>query len=190
MKKSALYTRTGDNGTTSLAGGQRIPKNAPRLEAYGSIDELNSHLGMLIALSEPDPATKELLTLIQNKMFNIGGYLATAPEDAGRWSAKAGGITQSDITTLEHAIDRLDADVPPLRQFVIPAGTPAACQAHIARTVCRRCERRLLDMADTGDPVDPVIIRYINRLSDFLFILARFNNLSSQIDEIFWDKDC
>lgn len=190
MKKSALYTRTGDDGTTSLVGGQRLPKNSPRLEAYGTVDELNSHIGMLLALADPDPETAALLTLIQNKMFNIGGYLATAPEDDGRWSARAGGITPADITILEQAIDRLDADVPPLRQFVIPAGTPSACQAHIARTVCRRCERRLIDMVQAGEQVDPIIVQYINRLSDLLFILARFNNISTQTDEIFWDKHC
>ena len=174
MKKSNLYTMTGDKGTTSLVGGQRTTKNDPRLEAYGTVDELNAHIGLLRQTGNR-PEDDALLLFIQNKLFVIGSYLAT----------------DTSFTQLREAsrIDTLDATVPPLHAFLLPGGTAAAAQAHICRTVCRRAERRICQVAQEV-LVDENIMRFINRLSDYFFVLARFNNYIAKQDEIFWDKDC
>ena len=190
MKRSLLYTGTGDTGTTALVGGTRVAKDHPRLQAYGSIDELNSHLGLLAAMGrydDIDVETARTLRRVQNKMFNIGSHLAT-PADSPFPVPHT--VTADDIAALERQIDRLDSMVPPIKAFILPAGSPAAAQAHVARTVCRRAEREMVSLASTGVDIDPAVMRYVNRLSDYLFILARFNNVSSGIDEIIWDKDC
>ena len=188
-KKSNLYTRTGDQGTTSLVGGQRAPKDSPRLEAYGTVDELNSHIGLLISLlpTTPDftPIATHLLK-VQHRLFDIGAALATPADDPALLPA---GISDTAISEIEQEIDRVDSALPPLNRFVLPGGTTAASQAHVARTVCRRAERRIITLA-TQSPVSPAIIRYLNRLSALLFAIARFNNVKTISTEIFWDKDC
>lgn len=187
MKKSFIYTCTGDNGTTSLVGGTRVAKNCVRIEAYGSIDELNSQIGLLA--SQPDITTtyRTLLNVIQNKLFNIGAYLAT-DNPAGE-STQARGLTQEDITTLEQAIDEIDASLPQLRNFVLPGGCQSAAMAHVCRTACRQSERRIITLAQESY-IDPTVTKYINRLSDLMFVLARLCNINNQVTEIFWNKDC
>ncbi len=181
--KSRLYTYTGDAGTTSLVGGTRAPKDCERLEAYGTIDELNSWLGLLAAADTSDADTRELLRGIQNTLFDIGAILATEPESS--WQPAP--LPQEAVDELERAIDRIDATLPPLRQFVLPGGHPDAARANIARTVARRAERRIITLHSTA-PVQPEILRYINRLSDLLFAIGRRINVNSGQNEIFWQK--
>lgn len=176
-----IYTKTGDQGMTSLVGGQRVPKNSARLESYGTVDELNSHIGMVRALAGVSPAADELVE-IQRRLFDAGGYLATEPGDT---FAKVA-IREEDILFLEQAIDRMDAVLPPMRHFVLPGGTPAVSACHIARTVCRRAERRILDLATQSD-VDALLIKYVNRLSDYLFILARQLAHDEGAEELKWE---
>lgn len=183
--KSPLYTRTGDAGTTSLVGGSRADKDDPRLEAYGTIDELNSHIGIVHAQA-PTPEIASTLLWIQHRLFDIGGYLACPPD--GQFTLPPG-VNDADIARLEHAIDTVDSQMPRLKAFVLPGGSIEAAQAHVARTVARRAERRIITL-NRLHSVDPTILRFINRLSDFLFSIARFNNVNRHIDEIFWHKDC
>lgn len=185
LMKSRLYTRTGDDGTTSLVGGTRAPKDCARLEAYGTIDELNSWLGLLAssrAVSEP--RRKQILA-IQNRLFDIGAILAT--ESDSDWQPTA--LPESAIQQLETAIDEIDNALPPLRQFILPGGHPDAARANIARTVARRTERRIVALARTA-AVDPAVTRYVNRLSDFLFAVGREININNSCDEIYWQKNC
>lgn len=185
IKKSTLYTRTGDSGTTSLVGGQRADKDDPRLKAYGTVDELNSHLGLVCARAT-DPDLIETLRWIQHRLFDLGAYLACPPD--GSFTLPPG-ISEADIARLEKTIDMIDSRLPKLNRFVLPGGTVAAAEAHVARTVARRAERRIITL-NRLCPIDPIAIRFINRLSDFLFAVARFNNVNSGVDEIFWQKDC
>lgn len=185
MKKSFIYTCTGDTGTTSLVGGKRLPKDDTRIEAYGTIDELSANVGLLATSANLAPGQLEILQTIQNKLFNIGSYLATdndSPTDIA-------GLTDSDIGHIEQAIDSMDAQLPPLRNFVLPGGTATAAIAHVCRTVARRAERRIVTLSRIA-PIDPRVMKFINRLSDYFFVLARFNNVKAQVDEIFWNKDC
>lgn len=190
MEKSKLYTRTGDDGSTSLVGGARISKCAPRLESYGTIDELNSWIGLVAADFEKFEASRrylELATFISVKLFDIGSYLATDPQ--GQYADfTANPVGQADIERLEQAIDTIDSQLPKLSSFVLPGGTTEAAHAHIARTVCRRCERRILSIEDPT--IDTRVLRFINRLSDLLFAIARFFVIISGHNEIFWSKNC
>ncbi len=194
MKKSMLYTRTGDRGTTALVGGSRVAKNSPRVNAYGSVDELNAHLGLLQAyVKDLDGAAADsaLLLRINAVMFSLGAYLATpspilGPDEPVPADVKGPAVEEADIESLEHAIDRLDASVPPQCTFILPGGTVAASVAHVARTVCRRAEREVLTLIDTGAYVHPMVTRYLNRLSDYLFILARSLNHLAGVSDIPW----
>ncbi len=188
MKKSIIYTRTGDHGTTSLAGGIRVPKTHVRLEAYGTVDELNAHIGLL-ASQTTGMSEVETLRFVQHKLFAIGAYLAT--DSSQRQPSVDSLIRTEHIQLLERAIDETDASLPPLNSFVLPGGTYPAAECHVCRTVCRRAERRILQMEEQEQQdVSPEIKQFINRLSDFLFVFARkLNNLSSE-PEIFWDKSC
>jgi len=183
MKKSILYTGTGDQGTTALVGGKRVDKDCTRIEAYGTIDELNAQIGMLATAPTLQPEAVPQLIHIQNKLFNIGAYLASDE------ATSPIGISESDIADLEHSIDEMDAELPPLSSFVLPGGSRRAALCHMCRTVARRAERRIITLSHEAY-VDPIVIKYINRLSDFFFVFARFNNVNNQFDEIFWDKDC
>ncbi len=180
-----IYTRTGDAGTTSLVGGTRVAKTAPRLEAYGTVDELNSAIGLLLAFGVPDNTTADTLLTAQHRLFDLGAQLATEPES----KYQPRGITPADIAALETHIDRLDATLPRHNRFILPGGTPAAAQAHVARTVCRRAERRILALAEAGISVAPETVAYVNRLSDYLFIVARHCCVATGAPEIYWEPD-
>lgn len=182
--KSQLYTRTGDQGTTSLVGGERVKKNSVRLEAYGTIDELSSCLGSVASDPDCDAEVKGQIREIQNELFNIGSYLATAP---GAGESPACSTAAENIVRLEGWIDALDEQTPKIRAFVLPGGSPAASKAHVTRTVCRRAERRILDLAET-EYVDPAVTKYVNRLSDYLFIAARYLNFMQGVEEVVWKK--
>lgn len=186
MKKSLIYTRTGDKGTTSLVGGARVPKTHVRLEAYGTIDELDTHLGLLLTyLTESDD--REIILWVQHKMFTIGSYLATDQTQTDlRVESK---IHDTDIERLELAIDTIDRNLPPLKAFVIPGGSRESAVCQVCRTVCRRAERRILALSESC-LVEDNVIAFINRLSDFLFVLARKLNILTQTSEIYWDKSC
>ena len=182
--KSSLYTCTGDAGTTSLVGGTRVCKDDVRIEAYGTIDELNSFVGMLAPqIREAFPQDYELLRMVQHKLFNIGAYLAT--ENAG----KAWGIDEENLRQVERLIYEHDAGLPKMRSFVLPGSTALDGLCHVCRTVCRRAERRAISLSRQVG-IDPLVMRFINRLSDYFFVFARFNNLKSGTEEFFWEKGC
>ena len=183
--KSQLYTRTGDQGSTSLVGGERVKKISVRLEAYGTIDELSSCLGNVASDPKCDTEVKGQIMNVQNELFNIGGYLATAVKEGEE--PKCLSIDDSRLKDIEGWIDALDEQTPKIRAFVLPGGCELASKAHIARTVCRRAERRVLDLADI-DYVDPAVLTYLNRLSDYLFIVARHFNFLQGEEEVIWKK--
>ena len=183
-----VYTKGGDAGTTSLVGGKRIKKYGVRIEAYGTIDELNSSLGMLAAaIKNRYQDWYDFLLVAQNKLFNIGCYLATDnPENE---PTTPYGLTEADIEAIEKAIDEIDAKLPALNNFVLPGGSRETNLADVCRTTARRGERRVVELAEEAY-INPLVIKYLNRLSDFFFVFARFNNVEQQIPEIFWNKDC
>lgn len=183
--KSRLYTRTGDAGDTSLVGGTRVPKDSPRLEAYGTVDELNSWIGLVAASEAISPERRDALRRVQHRLFDIGAALATEPEST--WQPDFDGAAA--VAEIEALIDNIDAQLPPLRQFVLPGGHPDAARANIARAVARRAERRIIALKTTVN-VDNCILQYINRLSDMLFALSREINIISGQNEIFWQKHC
>lgn len=163
-----IYTKTGDEGTTALFGGKRVSKSDLRIEAYGTVDELNAWMGVL----RDQPVNMErsaLLTSIQNCLFTTGSMLAAEP---GNTKIKIPELTVDDTARLEQAIDAMDAQLPPMRSFILPGGHPAVSFAHVTRTVCRRAERLVIALHKT-EPVPQEVLRYLNRLSDYLFILAR-----------------
>ena len=181
-----IYTKTGDKGTTSLVGGTRVPKTHIRLEAYGTVDELNSNLGLLITYLS-DEKDRTFVRNVQNRLFAVGSSLAT---DLEKTDLKCASIVHpEDTECIEREIDRLDALLPPLRAFVLPGGSRAASVCHVCRTVCRRAERRILALAEQCE-VAPDLLAYVNRLSDYLFILSRKTNLDEKKDELFWDNSC
>lgn len=185
--KSKVYTLTGDKGTTSLVGGQRVAKDDTRVEAYGTVDELNAHIGMLAhAIKGTDAVVEKLLFTIQNKLFNLGAYLATEQNDA---QSPVYGLSDEDVKAVEAMIDALDEQLPPMRGFILPGGTQASVCCDICRTVTRRAERRVVTLA-AQKPLNPLAQRYLNRLSDFFFILARHCNVASNVEEVLWDKNC
>lgn len=179
MAKSNIYTRTGDAGTTALIGGVRVEKNHPRLEAYGTVDELNSHLGLLISeVEDVLPTSVGTLRCVQDQLFVLGAALASPNGERT--------VGDDAVADLEGAIDILDGDLTPLQSFILPAGCHAACQAHVARTVCRRAERHATALADEVENVSGNVLRYLNRLSDYLFVLARALNAAEGIPETPW----
>lgn len=182
MEKSKLYTGGGDRGMTSLVGGERAAKSSLRLDAYGTVDEFSAFLGVLEASEELPEEIGTYLRDIQNRLFDVGGYLASRPGGTGLPPVACLGEC---ISTLESWIDQLDAASPKLKEFVLPGGCMASAHAHVARTVCRRAERRICELAD-AEEVDPMVLRYFNRLSDFLFILARYLNHKAGVAEITW----
>ncbi len=173
-----IYTRTGDSGQTSLVGGKRVSKTHPRLEAYGTVDELSSHLGLLSSLLTDHHHRQTILT-IQQTLFSLSALLATEPES--KWQPEP--LSPSHTEKLEAEIDHLQQQLPALHSFIIPGGSQAACQAHVCRTVCRRAERCILALTEEIE-VSADVLRYVNRLSDYLFVLARHLNVSKGIDEL------
>lgn len=186
MKITKVYTRTGDKGMTSLVGGVRIQKNDARLEAYGTVDELSSQLGMLVAMMEHGDE-REQVVRVQKNLFNVCTHLATDQSQTPLYpSAK---LNKDEILLLEQRIDSINRELPERQGFILPGGAPAACQAHICRTVCRRAERRIVALAQAA-AVDDEIVQYVNRLSDYLFVLAKKINFNSGVSEIIWENVC
>ena len=186
MKKSMIYTKTGDAGRTSLVGGTRVSKTDDRLEAYGTVDELNAFLGLLETYLT-DEHDRTFVRQVQNELFAVGSYLAT---DQSKTKLRASSqVAPGQVESLEHEIDRLDENLPPLSAFVLPGGSRGAAVCHVCRTVCRRAERRILALAEKVD-MTPELLAYINRLSDYLFVLSRKMNHEDKKNEIFWDNSC
>ena len=184
-KKFKVYTKTGDDGTTGLVGGNRVKKYDARLEAYGTIDELNASIGVLRSFDLSDNVS-ELLIQIQNKLFNIGSLLAS--DEKGEAFTADLKITNKNILILENAIDEFEEHLPKLKGFVLPGGELSVAQCHVARTICRRAERRIVEFAERYH-VNTETIKYINRLSDFLFVLARKLAFDKNFEELNWSKD-
>ncbi|MBV5280845.1 MAG: cob(I)yrinic acid a,c-diamide adenosyltransferase [Paludibacter sp.] len=179
-----LYTKTGDKGQTGLIGGTRVAKNDVRLDAYGTVDELNSFIGLLTTYAIPEEDIA-FLRKIQNLLFSVGSHLATDTSKVAFHSASV--LVETDIECIEHEIDRLDAALPPLSSFILPGGSPSGALGHVCRTVARRAERRMFDM-NQYYPVDNYIFIYINRLSDYFFVLSRHLTLFDNGKEICWKK--
>jgi len=176
-----IYTKTGDKGETSLIGGTRLPKHHVRIEAYGSVDELNSQIGLLRDVAE-DKALVDLLISIQDRLFTMGSHLASDPQKS---KMKLPVLGNEDVAVLEKAIDAIDALVPPMKSFVLPGGHVYVSYCHIARCVCRRAERAVLRLAE-NEAVEEIHGRYLNRLSDYLFMLSRYLSHKLNVREIPW----
>lgn len=190
IKKSSLYTRRGDKGQTSLVSGQRVSKGSLRLNTYGTIDELNSFVGLLRALLPEDVEQDDILGLIQDRLFTCGSYLATDFRNQNKTFDMPSGIQDEDITYLERQIDLMDSHLPRLKEFILPAGGKATSVAHICRTITRRCERviyQLLD-EDPGAEVEAGVKNFINRLSDYFFVLARVLARNESGKETTWQR--
>ena len=183
-----IYTKTGDKGTTALFGGTRVPKDHIRIESYGTVDELNSYIG-LIRDQEINPLYKNILIEIQDRLFTVGAILATPPEKEvkknGELRLQKLGITESDIELLEKEIDTMEEALPPMTHFVLPGGHTTVSYCHIARCVCRRAERLAVHL-DHNEAVAEIVIKYLNRLSDYLFVLARKLSNDLNAEEVKW----
>ncbi len=183
-RTTKLYTRTGDDGTTGLGGGQRVGKDALRVEAYGTVDELNSQIGVTVAVGL-DPELEEALVRLQKILFRLGADLSTLETDKGR--RKVPSIEQAQVEWLEELVDRLSSKLPTLKNFILPGGSPGAAQLHLARTVCRRAERVVVDLA-RKEEVGPTTVPFLNRLSDGLFVMARYENRQQSVADVLWDR--
>lgn len=186
MKIIKVYTRTGDQGETSLVGGVRIKKSNIRLEAYGTVDELSAHLGMLVAMMK-EGDEREFVIRIQNNLFNVCTHLATDQSQTPLYPSAH--LAEGEIASLEQRIDNLMKQLPERQGFVLPGGVPAACQAHICRTVCRRAERRIAALAEEAQ-IAPEMQQFVNRLSDYFFVLAKIINFNEGKSEIVWQNVC
>lgn len=177
-----LYTKTGDAGTTGLFGGARVSKASTRVDAYGAVDELNAVLGVVAAHAQSE-SVKTALPTIQGELFCVGAELASNPDKPLQATLPL--VGDEAVTRLEHVIDQLEATLPPLTTFILPGGTAAAAHLHVARTVCRRAERRVVGLG-TEATVRGETVRYLNRLSDLLFVMARHENLTSGVQDVAW----
>jgi cob(I)alamin adenosyltransferase len=176
---SKIYTRTGDDGTTGLGDGSRTPKDSARVESYGTVDELNSAVGVLLACEGVPDDVREHLVRIQHALFDLGGELCVPGMEL---------VHDADVTPLEEILDDYNAELPRLKEFILPGGGPAAAQCHVARTVCRRAERRVVTLA-REESVRPEVVRYLNRLSDLLFVFARVLARASGHGEVLWQHE-
>ena len=176
---SKIYTRTGDDGTTGLGDGARVPKDGARVEAYGTVDELNSAIGVLLATPDIPPGVSASLTQVQHELFDMGGELCIPGHQV---------ISEQHVTRLEEALDGFNDALPPLKEFILPGGGPAAAACHVARTVARRAERRTWTLA-REEAVSPEVLKYLNRLSDLLFVLARVLARHERGTEVLWRHD-
>jgi len=176
---SKIYTRTGDDGSTGLGDGSRVPKDDPRVEAYGSVDECNSALGMVLAVPGIPAEVRDLLTGVQHELFDLGGELCIPGHRA---------IEASHVAALEAALDRFNEGLPPLKEFILPGGGPAAAACHLARATCRRAERRCWTLA-RAQSVAPQPLKYLNRLSDLLFVIARVLARHESGSEVLWKHE-
>ena len=178
-----IYTKTGDKGGTSLIGGVRVPKNHIRIESYGTVDELNSYIGMVNDMAQNEQIN-EWLREIQDRLFTVGAVLATNPDKEVKM--KLPDLHDADVTWLEEHIDKMNEVLPEMRSFILPGGNLASSTCHVARCVCRRAERICVDMQEHEEVIPPLIIQYLNRLSDFLFVLARYIGHINNAPEIPW----
>ncbi|MGE0561736.1 MAG: cob(I)yrinic acid a,c-diamide adenosyltransferase [Flavobacteriales bacterium] len=176
-----IYTKTGDKGLTSLFGGKRVPKHHIRIEAYGTVDELNSYIG-LIRDQKIDKNTFDVLIEIQDRLFTLGSMLATEP---GNEKVKVPQLFEEDITLLEKEMDKMNETLPEMRSFVLPGGHPTVSYCHVARCVCRRAERLAVHLSEL-EPVQEIVVKYLNRLSDYLFVLSRKLTQDNNANEIPW----
>ena len=187
MKLTKIYTRTGDKGMTSLVGGVRIKKSDIRLEAYGTIDELCSHIGLLVAHLNEDDDDRQFLIRIQSNLFIVGSHLATDQSKTPLYPSAI--LPEGETEQLEQRVDEILALLPEPQGFILPGGTVDAAQCHVCRTVCRRAERRIDALAELAT-VGPEIVKFVNRLSDYLFVLAKKINFNAGQQEIIWQKPC
>jgi cob(I)alamin adenosyltransferase len=177
-----IYTKTGDKGETSLFGGARLPKSHLRIESYGTVDELNSYIGLLRDALQ-DEATRAILKKIQDRLFDVGANLAVDPSK----KMQVPEIIEEDIQLFENEIDKMEELLAPLKNFILPGGHVTVSYCHLARTVCRRAERNVVALS-LNDTVDEILVRYLNRLSDYLFVLARKIALDLGVTEVAWEK--
>lgn len=176
-----IYTKTGDKGETALFGGRRVPKSHLRVDAYGTVDELNAFIGQLRdGLQEP--AQKAFLEAIQHRLFTIGAHLASDPAK----SPPTPDLLLEDVLQLEKSMDEMEAQLPPLRHFILPGGHPSVSHAHICRTVCRRAERLTVALIQAGEPVEELALQYLNRLSDWFFVFGRQLSVQLHAEEVIW----
>ena len=186
MKITKVYTRTGDKGETSIVGGIRMKKSSERLEAYGTVGELRAHWGLLAARL-PDGEHKSMIIRIQRNLFNVCTNLATDQSQTPLYDSAH--LPEGEIELLEQEVDRMMGLLPERQGFILPGGTQAAAQAHVCRTVCRRAERRIVALSEVAQ-VSPEVQQYVNRLSDYLFVLAKIINFNENVSEIIWEKVC
>lgn len=172
-----VYTRTGDNGTTGLADGSRVGKNAPRMHAMGDVDELNSAIGILLTHAMPD-SMRAMITRVQHELFDLGGELSVPGHEI---------ISAAHVRRLESELDSVNAELSPLENFILPGGSPAAAAAHLARAVCRRAERSVVSLA-AAESIPPLLLQYLNRLSDLLFVTARGLNSAARCPDVLWQQ--
>lgn len=180
-----IYTRTGDEGQTGLVGGQRVAKDSPRIDCYGTVDELNAFVGLARVSAAADPRTAKLAAIllrVQHELFNLGSLLATLPADLHPKQPRVG---EAEVVRLEREMDEMNADLGPLRSFVLPGGSRLNAELHAARTVCRRAERLAVALARAGE-VEAEAVRYLNRLSDALFVSSRWANFLLGAEEVLW----
>lgn len=181
-----IYTKAGDQGQTHLAGGQRVSKDSPRIECYGTVDELNAFVGMAgISAAESLPQLAKILRRVQHELFNLGSILATKPEDVHPKQAR---VTDAEVRQLEMEIDRMNADLAPLRSFVLPGGTRLNTELHACRTICRRAERLAVSLA-REEAIPGEAIQYLNRLSDAFFVWSRWANHTLGVPEVLWEPN-
>lgn len=180
-----IYTKTGDDGSTGLFGGTRVSKNSARIEAYGTVDELNAVIGMVLVHELPASLRADLEATSAH-LFTLGADLATPLDPPPTYNIPR--ITEEHVLGLERRIDQIEATLSPLKTFILPGGTPSAASLHLARTVCRRAERSLVTLAETEE-IGSFVLRYLNRMSDWLFVAARFANAASNVDDVPWKAD-
>ena len=178
-----IYTKTGDKGTTSLIGGTKVPKSHLRIEAYGTVDELNSYVGLCKDLITDEQSKKNLLE-VQDRLFTIGSSLACDP--AKEPKIKIPDLKETDVALLEKEMDRMNETIPPMKNFILPGGHTTLSHLHIARCVCRRAERCCVRLESESEEVEAIIIKYLNRLSDYLFVVSRYTGHQMKVEEIPW----
>lgn len=178
-----IYTKTGDKGETGLFGGARVSKGSERVDAYGDVDELNSTIGVALSEAGADAESRELLTRVQSELFTLGAELACVPGKESKLGI--GTISEAGILALEASIDRYEQDLAPLKNFVLPGGCAQASFLHVARTVCRRAERKVVSLQQS-ESVRPELVRFLNRLSDLLFVMARHANFRASVPDVEW----
>lgn len=177
-----IYTKTGDAGETALFGGRRVPKSHLRVDAYGTVDELNSFVGWLRDSCD-DTDLRQTLADIQHRLFTVGAHLASDPSK----KLPTPDLLDSDLQLLENQIDTMESGLPPLRNFILPGGHPAVSVCHVCRTVCRRAERLTVALQQSGEPVEEIVLQYLNRLSDYFFVLSRHLAQTLQAEEVIWN---